>query len=267
MKRALEAGDIVTESTAPIESGKPDARYNPEPPEGGLILRVHSKVLGGYEETDNRWEQIFQSALGRDNLWITRDEHAALVDGDLPDTLMMRLARFHLTDNTRGEPPMWRPDEIRSSNWTLKRASSRERSILRLMTANAATVHRSMESWKQMRARSPGSISWPTVFSRELVATPESHRRVSFRSRFPLLWRMERTLPMPFHHRVRAAGSTAICASGTSPRRWFPRLDRSDRVETTYRLEFAPARRSDASGIGCLRRSCRLQTFGRPAQG
>ena len=74
---------------------------------------MHSKVLDGYEPTSNRWRQIFQSALSRDNLWITKSEQEALVRGEVPDTLQRRIARFHLVDNTRGEPPMWRFGEIR----------------------------------------------------------------------------------------------------------------------------------------------------------
>ncbi len=61
-----------------------------------------------------------QTALSRDNLWITRDEHAALARGLLPAALMRRIARFHLVDNTRGEPPMWQDDEVRDVAVTLR---------------------------------------------------------------------------------------------------------------------------------------------------
>lgn len=91
-----------------------DARYNPRPPEGGLVVRVRAKVLEGYQPTENRWRQVFQSALSRDNLWISASEHQAIVRGEFPVSLQHRIARFHLVDNTRGEPPMWRRDEIRS---------------------------------------------------------------------------------------------------------------------------------------------------------
>jgi len=105
---------------ASIAKGTPDARYNPQPPKGGLIVRVTSKVLGGYEKTDNEWRRIFQTSLGRDNLWIRADEHAALAKGQLPKSLLARLARFHLVDNTRGEPPMWRETEIKKLEGTIK---------------------------------------------------------------------------------------------------------------------------------------------------
>ena len=98
---------------AAITKGTPDARYNPKPPKGGLVVRVTSKVLGGYEEPENEYRKIFQQSLGRDNLWISANEHTALAKGQLPQSLLKRLARFHLVDNTRGEPPMWRENEIK----------------------------------------------------------------------------------------------------------------------------------------------------------
>ena len=97
---------------AALAKGVLDARYNPQPPKGGLVVRVTSKILGGYEEPENEWRRIFQTSLGRDNLWIRADEHAALAKGQLPKSLLKRLARYHLVDNTRGEPPMWRENEI-----------------------------------------------------------------------------------------------------------------------------------------------------------
>ena len=103
-----------------IKPGKVDARYNVSPPKGGLVVRVRAKVLGGYEPTTDRWRAIFQSALSRDNLWISAAEHQALVQGQIPVSLQKRIARFHLVDNTRGEPPMWREKEIRQLKMTVR---------------------------------------------------------------------------------------------------------------------------------------------------
>ena len=97
---------------AAITKGLPDTRYNPQPPEGGLVVRVTSKILSGYEEPENEFRRIFQTSLGRDNLWIRADEHTTLAKGQLPKSLLKRLARYHLVDNTRGEPTMWRENEI-----------------------------------------------------------------------------------------------------------------------------------------------------------
>jgi hypothetical protein len=90
-----------------------DKRYAMKPPKEGLVIRVQAKVMGGYKPTEDRWTKIFQNALSRDNLWISAAEHQSLVNGEIPESLTSRLARFHLVDNTRGEPLMWTPDEIK----------------------------------------------------------------------------------------------------------------------------------------------------------
>ena len=71
-----------------------------------------ARVEGGYAETDDPWQKLFQSAVSRDNLWITRDEQQQLATGTVPEDLALRIARFHLVDNTRGEPPIWTVKEI-----------------------------------------------------------------------------------------------------------------------------------------------------------
>ena len=97
-----------------------DARYSPEVPNGGLVVRVRARVLSGYEATDNKWERIFQSATSRDNLWISAKEHEALARDEFPEPLARRIARFHLVDNTRGEPPMWKDSEIRGITFAIR---------------------------------------------------------------------------------------------------------------------------------------------------
>lgn len=123
MRSALQKHRPV--KAAAIAKGTPDARYNPKPPKGGLVVSVTSKVLGGYEEPDNEFRRIYQTSLGRDNLWIRADEHAALAKGQLPQSLLKRIARFHLVDNTRGEPPMWEPNGIKKLEGTLRNGQLR----------------------------------------------------------------------------------------------------------------------------------------------
>ena len=101
------------DSAKPIETGERDARYAPPLPAGGLVVRVHARVLGGYPPAKDGWQRIFHGAISRDNLWVTRAEHEALSRGVVAESLAQRLARFHLVDNTRGEPPMWKADEVR----------------------------------------------------------------------------------------------------------------------------------------------------------
>jgi len=105
--------DQVQAEVDAAANGQEDARYTLHPPEGGLVVRVHAKVLDGYSTPANQSESVFQKAISRDNLWITPKEKAELVAGRVPATLQRRIARFHLVDNTRGEPPMWKEGEIK----------------------------------------------------------------------------------------------------------------------------------------------------------
>jgi len=98
--------------TTPLERENTDPRFSPTLPDGAVVVRVSAKVLDGYEATDDRWQQLFQQAVSRDNLWITAQEQQALLTGQFPQHLALRMARFHLVDNTRGEPPTWKPIEI-----------------------------------------------------------------------------------------------------------------------------------------------------------
>ena len=132
MKEALEAPKDT--NVAVVEANKVDPRFNPQPPAGGLVVRVRAKVLGGYEETDDQWRQIFQSAVSRDNLWISDSEHQVLVRGEVPSSLQRRIAKFHLVDNTRGEPPMWKDQEIR--NVAMKLTGNRLSGTVHLETKN-----------------------------------------------------------------------------------------------------------------------------------
>ena len=116
-RRAL--ADFTTRAAAKtqveaIDPGDPDPRWAVTPPAGGLVLRVRGKVLGGYEPSDSPSRRAVQQALSRDNLWVTKPEHEALLAGGLPERLLARIARYHLVDNTRGEPGMWRPGEVRA---------------------------------------------------------------------------------------------------------------------------------------------------------
>jgi hypothetical protein len=121
IKRLLEKSlrDFQPVAVSSIKPGAADPRFARTPPPGGLVVRVTAKVLGGYEKTDDEWQKIFQSALSRDNLWIRKDEHRALVRGELLESLKRRIAQFHLIDNTRGEPQMWENSDIRKLDMRL----------------------------------------------------------------------------------------------------------------------------------------------------
>ena len=112
LKKALN--DFKPLNTKVIEATENKGNWNPNLkfPEGGFCAKVNGRVLGGYEETDNKWRNLVQKAISRDNLWASKEEHESLKKGIFPLSLQKRIARFHLVDNTRGEPPMWKEDEI-----------------------------------------------------------------------------------------------------------------------------------------------------------
>jgi len=115
----FQSWQAAENQVAAIESGEPDKQFNPKPPTKGLVVRVRAKVMRGYARSTNHWKTVFQSSVSRDNLWITKKEHDALLSGSIPKKLQTRIARFHLVDNTRGEPDMWKPEEIRDIQFAL----------------------------------------------------------------------------------------------------------------------------------------------------
>jgi hypothetical protein len=104
--------------------GKTDAAYTRTPPPGGLIVRVYTRILDCEkgEFCRGTCKTLGGDKAARDHLWLTASEIKALVParpvvGDrfpFPPEAAERIARFHLIDNTRGEPPMWRREDVRS---------------------------------------------------------------------------------------------------------------------------------------------------------
>ncbi len=96
-----------------IASDKTDITdVRPSMPPGTKVARVNSRVLEGYAKVRSPQHRIMQQSIGRDHLWIMVDEQVALASGRFPDSLSRKIARFHLIDNTRGEPPMWEPGDV-----------------------------------------------------------------------------------------------------------------------------------------------------------
>lgn len=106
-------------STSKLKVETQDQRFTYRPPEGGLVVRVQAKVLGGYDEPETQFAQIFQTAVSRDNLWLTKEEHEALAAGSFPERAALRLVRYHLVDNTRGESPLWEAKDVVSQRITI----------------------------------------------------------------------------------------------------------------------------------------------------
>ncbi|MDQ3621769.1 MAG: hypothetical protein M3463_04670, partial [Verrucomicrobiota bacterium] len=124
--------------------GKVDTDYHRQPPPGGIIIKVHARALD-YEKSPpveattgasrgrslDLNDALFADAqckigggdeASRDHLWLTEPEWRSLIPeqpqpgarSSVPANIAERILRFHLLDNTRGEPPMWRREEIRA---------------------------------------------------------------------------------------------------------------------------------------------------------
>ena len=111
------------------DAGKSDAAFARTPPAGGLILKAYTRIL---DFKDGHYAKGSCQAAGgdkaaRDHVWITKDEAQALAPAKaevgfrypVPPAVANRLARFHLIDNTRGEPQLWKPDDTRARRLTL----------------------------------------------------------------------------------------------------------------------------------------------------
>src|SRR5262245_24940521 len=127
--RALLERALVNYKPAKVAVIKPD-RSSPfvQSPEGGLVVNVYAKVLGSYTEADYKESpayvlenlKTYQSSIGRDHLWIWKDEHEALVRGIVPESLKLRIARCHLADSTIGSFPGWQFQDVKNVDLTLR---------------------------------------------------------------------------------------------------------------------------------------------------
>jgi len=126
---ALRRFRLGMKTQALNDSLESDQRYHRQPPQGGQVIDVFGKILlEGAAMQEALRITTRNAALSRDHLWITASEVSALVPRQIkvgltypvPPSLAARIARFHLTDNIRGEPPMWKTHEIRALRMNLE---------------------------------------------------------------------------------------------------------------------------------------------------
>ena len=128
MNDALKKWRALPDSEKKVKipaKGKSDGRYHHELPGGGQIVKVYTRSL---EEREGRLQKLAEDKVGNqaavDHLWFQKTEVEKLGQliadggGEIPEWLALRIARFHLRDNTRGEPRDWKKEEIKK--WTLK---------------------------------------------------------------------------------------------------------------------------------------------------
>lgn len=131
LNSSLAAFAALPQSEPLTPATSTDNKYTRTPPANGLVLKAHTRCLNddlshagkAGTNTDTFRHNGFGAAT--DHLWITADEKNALANvtknSPLPQHLARRIARFHLVDSTRGEPPHWRADEVHSIELTASR--------------------------------------------------------------------------------------------------------------------------------------------------
>jgi len=107
------------------EEAKGDEQYQRKLPEGGQVVKVYTRSL---EDSEGRLVALGEDKVGNqtavDHLWLRKEEVKELQKlvadggGTFPAWFSMRIVRFHLRDNTRGEPEDWKKEHIK--NWELK---------------------------------------------------------------------------------------------------------------------------------------------------
>lgn len=119
-----------------LPPGARDKRYVRALTSDIIPIKVHTRVLRknsrgeytacGEPGTNTETYRHMGFGIATDHLWLKKTELGQLASlarekpgQKLPDSVAMRIARFHLVDNTRGEPPHWRRDEIRKLEFTL----------------------------------------------------------------------------------------------------------------------------------------------------
>jgi hypothetical protein len=126
------------------DHGPVDRNFVRTPPEGGTIIEVSTRILdrdGQGDPCRGHCSTIGGDRAARDHLWLTAQEvrklvparPAADVQYPVPAAVAERIVRFHLVDNTRGEPPHWAREQVRRQDLALTVESvTPERVTLRL---------------------------------------------------------------------------------------------------------------------------------------
>lgn len=128
IKDALSEWDKLPKDVRKVdvpERGKNDQGFYRELPKGGQIVKVYTRCL---EERSGRLQKLADNKIGNlsavDHLWLQHLEVRQLGNlivsggGPISNAVSLRIAKFHLRDNTRGEPRDWKSNEVKE--WSLK---------------------------------------------------------------------------------------------------------------------------------------------------
>jgi hypothetical protein len=129
-KLAAEERAPGAETIPPFPDDERDMDYIREPPDGGAILKVYTRILetntvsGGWQHCQAEDEAVWGTQTAIDHVWLTAKEISALDTQEtsenfsFPSQIVDRMIRHNLVDNTRGEPTRWELHEIRTAEMT-----------------------------------------------------------------------------------------------------------------------------------------------------
>ena len=110
-----------------INAGDQTAGFAVAPPKDAVVVGVYSRIKPLPEHV---WG--LNRGIGRDWLWLYPAEMKALASAPIgsngsvkiPADLIHRIARFHLVDDVRGTPDLWKQGEIRTLTYSAKATDS-----------------------------------------------------------------------------------------------------------------------------------------------
>jgi hypothetical protein len=143
------------------DAGKIDSHYSRTPPANGLVVNVYTRILDHDTRKDlcrGTCKTQGGDKAARDHLWLTEADWKSLLPAQarkgeqfaLPAKIAERILRFHLVDNTRGEPPAWEREQIRSQQLTLTVEEATDK-VIRLRLDGTALLATQADSAKADR--------------------------------------------------------------------------------------------------------------------
>jgi len=125
MDRGLEQFRAHPPAAVAIPDTDLAARFAAAPDPSTSVVRVFTRIRpvpAGADPINN--------GVGRDQMWIFAEDVRDLLEAsesadefEMPRALATRMVRFHLIDNVRGEPDMWKPDQVRKAAFTVRIAA------------------------------------------------------------------------------------------------------------------------------------------------
>jgi hypothetical protein len=162
-----------------------------DPPPGATVLAIYQRIIPvprGADESNN--------AVQRDFFWMLSNERRDLANGKVAPSLAQRLTRFAFNEAIRGEPELWKVNELRKAAFKAEKrgnviyltgdfrnqTSDNRRGIEGTMTAEVRFSGQNITSFKGIgdtrawgnspHAPNPPGGKFPVKFAFELAENP-----------------------------------------------------------------------------------------------